>query len=267
MEKLFSIGEVSKIKGITVKALRYYHKEGILVPKHIDEMTGYRYYSIDQFVHIDIIKACRELGTSIKELQQIFKECDTLKLVEFLKIKRHEAEQNIYKMKEIIKNIDALDDGIKYSEDILNNNDIDIKFFEKRYIIISPCKEVGSLKELLYYSDLEKIIKEVDMQMSMERGIIYDIISNGTIEPRYVFNGIRSREIIEFQDNIKVLPEGNYLTMTYSKEYEDECIEKVLNYAEEHNLIVTNFLDLELFNDIFNTESYSCQIQVFIENQ
>lgn len=50
MKNLYSIGEVSKIKGITIKALRYYHKMGILEPSYIDESSGYRYYSIEQFV-------------------------------------------------------------------------------------------------------------------------------------------------------------------------------------------------------------------------
>lgn len=58
-KNLFSIGEVSKIKDITIKTLRYYHKIGILTPKVIDENTGYRYYSIDQFIYIDIIKGFR----------------------------------------------------------------------------------------------------------------------------------------------------------------------------------------------------------------
>lgn len=45
MKNLFSIGEVSKKKGVIIKALRYYHKMGILIPRHIDNTTGYRYYS------------------------------------------------------------------------------------------------------------------------------------------------------------------------------------------------------------------------------
>ena len=45
IKNLFSIGEVSKIK-----ALRYYHKMGILIPRYIDNTTGYRYYSINQFI-------------------------------------------------------------------------------------------------------------------------------------------------------------------------------------------------------------------------
>ena len=36
LENLFSIGEVANMKGITIKALRYYHQTGILIPVYID---------------------------------------------------------------------------------------------------------------------------------------------------------------------------------------------------------------------------------------
>lgn len=39
-----------------------------------------------------------------------------------------------------------------------------------------------------------------------------------------------------------------------------------LKYVKENNLKVKSFIEVELFNDFFNTESYSCQIQMFIEN-
>jgi MerR family transcriptional regulator, activator of bmr gene len=89
MENLFSIREVSKLKKVTIKALRYYHKMVILIPRYVDDVTGYRYYSIDQFIYIDIIKGCRALGTSIAELQEIFKDCNTDTLLKFLQVKRY----------------------------------------------------------------------------------------------------------------------------------------------------------------------------------
>ena len=119
MKEYYSIGEVSKIKDVTIKALRYYHKVGILIPKYIDEETGYRYYSIDQFVHIDIIKGCRTLGTSILELQDIFKDPNTEKLLKFLEIKKKEAEEKIKLMNEIISNINILSESIKISKEIV----------------------------------------------------------------------------------------------------------------------------------------------------
>lgn len=266
MKNLFSIGEVSKIKGVTIKALRYYHKMGILIPRYIDEETGYRYYSIDQFIYIDIMKGCRTLGTSIVELQEIFKECNSEKLIEFLEVKKKEAENNIERMKNIIKNIDSLNSMVEYSKDILSNDEMNIKFIEKRYIVAMPCKEAGSLKELIYYSELEKFIRDKKIDINLERGIIYDFNLNGKVNPKYVFNGISKDKNLKLStDNIKVLPEGEYLTLNYSKENEEERIDKIITYIKKNNFKVKTFVEIELFNDLFNIESYNCQMQILIE--
>lgn len=265
MKSLFSVGEVAKIKEITIKALRYYHKMGILIPKYVDETTGYRYYAIDQFVYIDIIKGCRALGTSIVELQEIFKECDTDQLLEFLQSKREEAEENINKMKEVIENIDTMNRNIKHYREILSHDEIAIRFFEERYIITVPCEEVGSLKELLYYSDLEKMIQDKKVKTSMERGILYDFNLAGDIVPRYVFNTMEEKGNREVEDYVKILPKGKYLTLAYSKEDEEACKMKIRQYIKKNHLKITSLIEVDLIEDFFDTESYSCQIQMFIE--
>ncbi|EJQ42174.1 hypothetical protein IEE_04337 [Bacillus cereus BAG5X1-1] len=264
VKTLFSIGEVAKIKDITIKALRYYHKMGILIPKHIDESTGYRYYSIDQFIHIDIIKSCRELNTSIVELQEIFKECNTDKLLQFLQVKRAEAEEHIKKMKEVIETIDGLNEKVGSSQEILKSDEVCIQFFEKRNVIVAPCKEVGILQELLYYSNLEKIIQEYEDKMSMEMGILYNVNENWDVEPKYVFNKVQDHVHMEEMPNIKVLPGGKYVTLAYSKENEEERRNTMIKYTKENDIEVESFIEVELVNDFFNTESYSCQIQIFI---
>ena len=263
-EGLYSIGEVSKIKEITVKTLRYYHKIGILIPKFIDENTGYRYYSIDQFIYIDIIKGFRALGTSIVELQEIFGECDMDKLLDFLDEKRYEAEENINKMKNIISNIDALTKGIRVSRGLVQNNEINIKIFEERKIVTVPCKEVGGLKELLYYSNLDKIIKEQNIKQTMERGTIYRLNKDSTLESMYVFNTIEEENLIS-SSNIMILPKGKYLTLIYNSENASECGKKMLGFINENKLKPEEWIEIELFNNIFETELYNCQIQVLVE--
>ncbi|MCH4570004.1 helix-turn-helix domain-containing protein [Bacillus sp. ES1-5] len=264
MKKMFSIGEVAKIKDITIKALRYYHKMGILIPKHVDESTGYRYYSIDQFIHIDIIKSCRELNTSIVELQEIFKERNTDKLLRFLQVKREEAEEHIKKMKEVMETIDDLHAKVVSSQEILKNDEISIEFFEQRSVVVAPCKEVGSLQELLYYSDLEKIVQDYEAKMEMEMGILYNVNANWDVEPKYVFNKVRDDVHMEEMQNIKVLPGGKYITLAYSKENEEERRNTIIKYIKENNIEVESFIEVELVSDVFNTETYSCQIQILI---
>lgn len=52
MKEYLTIGEVSKMKGVGIKSLRYYDRLGILKPAYINPDTGYRYYSIEQMLKI-----------------------------------------------------------------------------------------------------------------------------------------------------------------------------------------------------------------------
>jgi len=69
---MLKIGEFSKLSLITVKALRFYEKEGLLFPAQIDEWTGYRYYDTGQLETAARIKAYRQLDLSIDEIRAIF---------------------------------------------------------------------------------------------------------------------------------------------------------------------------------------------------
>lgn len=69
MQKLFTIGEVSKIKAVSVKSLRYYGDLGILPPAYINPESGYRYYCSDQLVIVDLIKVCLDLDIPLKNFR------------------------------------------------------------------------------------------------------------------------------------------------------------------------------------------------------
>jgi len=73
---MLKIGEFSKLSHLTVKALRFYEKEGILMPAAIDEWTGYRYYETSQLNKAAAIKAYRQLDLSIEEIKAIFSGAD-----------------------------------------------------------------------------------------------------------------------------------------------------------------------------------------------
>jgi len=68
---MLKIGEFSKLSHLTVKALRFYEKEGILMPASTDEWTGYRFYETSQLRDAAMIKAYRQLDLSIEEIKEI----------------------------------------------------------------------------------------------------------------------------------------------------------------------------------------------------
>lgn len=65
---LLSIGEASKLKNVSIKALRYYEKIGIFKPAYIDPQSGYRYYSPAQLFDLDVILTCNELDIPLKHI-------------------------------------------------------------------------------------------------------------------------------------------------------------------------------------------------------
>jgi DNA-binding transcriptional MerR regulator/predicted transcriptional regulator YdeE len=69
---VLSIGEFSKVTGLTVKALRFYHEEGILIPRYVDRETGYRSYDEGQIEMARLIAHLRSLEFPLAEIKAIF---------------------------------------------------------------------------------------------------------------------------------------------------------------------------------------------------
>ena len=67
-EELLSIGEFAKLRGVSVKSLRYYERVGALKPAYVNEESGYRYYSINQISDLDMVITFIELGVPLKEI-------------------------------------------------------------------------------------------------------------------------------------------------------------------------------------------------------
>lgn len=69
VKRVFKIGDFSKLSMLTVKALRFYEKEGLLIPARVDEWSGYRFYEANQLETAATIKALRQLDFSVEEIR------------------------------------------------------------------------------------------------------------------------------------------------------------------------------------------------------
>ncbi len=71
---MYRIGMFSKLGRVTVKTLHHYDEVGLLVPAHVDEVNGYRYYATSQLHRLNQIVALRQMGFSIPEIVAIIDE-------------------------------------------------------------------------------------------------------------------------------------------------------------------------------------------------
>ena len=67
---MLKIGEVSKRSGVSIEALRFYEKGGLL-DRPSRTMSGYRVYGEDVLERIEFIKRAQALGFSLDEIRQI----------------------------------------------------------------------------------------------------------------------------------------------------------------------------------------------------
>ncbi|MFL6206615.1 MAG: MerR family transcriptional regulator [Acidimicrobiales bacterium] len=76
MTALLTIGELSKMTYLSVKALRHYHDVGLLEPADIDPSSGYRLYTADQVATAQAIRRFRDLDMPIDHVRTVLQAPD-----------------------------------------------------------------------------------------------------------------------------------------------------------------------------------------------
>jgi DNA-binding transcriptional MerR regulator/Ser/Thr protein kinase RdoA (MazF antagonist) len=93
---LLKIGDFAKLSGVSPRMLRYYEKVGLLKPLHIDSVTGYRYYSLDQLPHLRRICVLRDLTLTLHDIALLIADDDSPQQVHLLlQKKQQELRQRI----------------------------------------------------------------------------------------------------------------------------------------------------------------------------
>ena len=65
---MLSIGEFARYLGVSVRMLRHYDALGLLVPVHVDPVTGYRRYTAAQLDRGNRLIALKELGFALDQI-------------------------------------------------------------------------------------------------------------------------------------------------------------------------------------------------------
>jgi DNA-binding transcriptional MerR regulator/effector-binding domain-containing protein len=124
----FLIGEFSVMTRVTVKTLRFYHEQGILLPSRIDSVTGYRYYDKNSVEQIRIIKLLRDFDFSIGEIRHVVDECrEDGDIYPVLETKAKEVRESAALLREKTRRLDELICRIRDEKNIKVPEGIGIK--------------------------------------------------------------------------------------------------------------------------------------------
>lgn len=113
-DKTYSVSQVSKLTGVSVKALHHYDQKGLLVP-HRQQSNGYRVYTQKHLVRLQQILIYRELDFSIDAIKSLLS-CNDDELLTTLSQQKALLLDRQQTMAKMINSIEVTMNSIKGKE-------------------------------------------------------------------------------------------------------------------------------------------------------
>lgn len=148
---MFSIGEFSKITGLTVKTLRFYHEQGVLEPSYIDEQTGYRYYAENKIETARVITQLRKLDFTLADITGILSNHeDESDILDYLKQQKERISEKMREYRAISGFLDQIIIKEREAREAMNNATYEVEEKTVDSILIAGIRMRG------IYSDCAK---------------------------------------------------------------------------------------------------------------
>jgi len=199
---MLKIGEFSRLSQVTVKTLHHYDELGLIKPAHIDPVTNYRFYTVEQLPRIHRIMALKEMGLSLEQIGiMLEKELPTDEIRGMLHFKQAEIQQE---MREAQRQLSLVEFRLRMIEAEINFPDLDVvmkrlepmrflSFFDKPDLTL-PMEKLLAHRE----SVANTINRAIEDGVIQHTGDVYDVYHGETIMP------FHSPEIGERQHEILI---------------------------------------------------------------
>ena len=267
---MLKIGDFSKMSKVTIKALRYYEKEKLLIPKYVDEFNGYRYYESNQLLELSRIIYLKQIGLTIEEIKKII--IDNESLDELLISKKKELENTIFEYNIKLSKINYL----------LEENIMKEEIFEKTVSSYYVYYQEGVLKD---FSEITNFILNSGSECMklnpnikcIEPDYCYINYLDGeyketNIKVRYAQAVVKEDKPFNENDKIKFkqIPEEKCVCIYHKGHYSTlgKSYAKIMKYIEDNKLKIADFPRECYIDGIWNKENeedWLTEIQVPIK--
>lgn len=246
MSEYLTIGELAKTNSVSVKALRYYEKIGILKPAYINPHNGYRYYTPKQSLIVSFIITFLELNIPLKNFKNYIHD-DTLDTDKLLFDSSALLNKELQRLQFIKNKITNISRHIQESSDCLKQRKYQ-KHFSQRYFVITPAKSnILFNKDYIHkINELYKDIEEKNLIPLYQNGIIY-MKENNKITS-YIF--VEVEQPLQKFNHIISIPEGLFSCQTCINDPEIYQ-QKIRNADFQYTLLVERWMPQVNSENIF----------------
>ncbi len=184
---MISIGEFSRICGVTTRTLRHYDSIGLIKPLKVDESSGYRSYALEQLRQMLLINRLKSYGFSLEEIAGLLTSGDNDLLAEKIAQKSLEARRKSEEYQRLEWQMERDLMQMKKGFDIMafiDQIEVTLSEVEERHILHSRqrmrvddyCRYIGGLFGLAQHEGL----RPVGAPMSIYHDREFDPADNDT---------------------------------------------------------------------------------------
>lgn len=252
---LYKIGMFAAMNHITVKTLRFYEEQGLLMPVFINHENGYRYYALSQMAVIHQITALKMAGFTLEEIARINSGADE----EAVLLKK--KSELISRIADLTRQIAIVDgylsrkkSGLSAPVLIKTIPETTVAFMETRIAsydcLFDRMPEMGALMEkagcvcaipeYCFTNYLEPGYQEEDVLVELCESIV---------EAKPELGGLRFKTLPEIQAAC-IFHKGSYGTFS-------ESYETVLRYIEENGYEIAGEIRESYIDGIWNQDDES----------
>ena len=244
-QSYFTAGELANIFGISKQTLLYYDRMGLFSPAFISE-NGYRHYSINQYMDLEIILRLRSLNMSIALIKQYLGNRSKEDFVDILESKRQESEKIIKENLEILKIIKSFSANISVEKEFPFNQPL-LTWQEERKLCATLTTDSfdGKDRVMIFTRHSEKTFADNNV---LDKNVGWIIDSKAFLSHKPVRNTIaffsyapnQCEQCNEFMEGSEIytLPKGLYAEIYFQGTFYDNAfnvsntIETFLNANE-----------------------------------
>ena len=228
MKKYFLVGEAAKAVHTTSETLRHYDRIGLVKPSKKDEWTHYRYYTEQDIVRLNTVRALQIMNLPLQEIKKVLEYDDLEKIVDFLAQAEKKADEKIEALQYSKSKIQLA--KADYERKLLGlKNQIGtlIKDIPERVILLSDTLEAPTLDNLWNYLShfYDKVTPALKEKFTFE-----------DLAGIYTENGLSRLFAVCIRywdmDGLKVLPAGKYLCANCTGENREQTLCELVHIAK-----------------------------------
>lgn len=218
-QKLLMIGEMAELNHVSTQTLRLYDKYNLLKPEYLDPETGYRYYTIEQCVKLDLIHALKSCRLSLEKIRGIFELSSEELLLQVLEEQAARLTDEIHSLAMSRNNLNRIQRNLQVLHSLPPFGQVFFEYIQERKIDLQDT-EFDFFSQ--GYSGYEKMLRHMQNYLHENHLPPSYFVNVGTMmEQEYFVKGAyRSQTAFIFvddlyppTDSIRILPQNMYMSV------------------------------------------------------